>query len=191
MSWLHTESDNDAETASKNFWREMRTDLQNENFWAYKIKEFRGDPVKRLEIAMNNLPLPGAFREALIAIRALIRNKRTEKQPYVDELSLLYWLAGIYSFAIPYSTYLKQPGFNVLQSMPGSVIKTLPFTYFELGYEKLELLSKTDIKWCVETWGLPKSHSTLHELHKKIWNKYEKELKVKQKKDLDDLLANI
>ncbi len=191
MTWIKTESDDEANIGSVQFWEKMRTDLKDEVFWADKIKEFRGEPTKRLGIAIDNLPLPAAFREASVAIRAIIREKRKRKENYKKELALLYWLAAINSFSIPYSTYLKQPGYNVVESIPGAVIKTLSFSYFELGYKSLELLNKTDIKWCIEIWGEPNSHSTLHELHIDVWEKYERELPAKQQRQLDEMLSKL
>ena len=108
-----------------------------------------------------------------------------EKQKFSDELALLYWLAAIDSFSIPYSKLLQQPGYNVIESIPGNVIRILPFSYFELGYEKLSLLNKTDIKWCIEAWGESHAHTTLHEIHNDIWRNYENALLAKQKKKLD------
>ena len=127
MTWINTETNEDARKSSIQFWESLRTDLKNEVFWADKIKKFRGEPTKRLKMALKNLPLPAAFREAAVATRALIREKRKQKKEYRDELALLYWLAAIDSFSIPYSTYLQQPGYNVIESIPGSVIKTLSF----------------------------------------------------------------
>jgi len=191
MTWINTETNEDARKSSIQFWESLRTDLKNEVFWADKIKKFRGEPTKRLKMALKNLPLPAAFREAAVATRALIREKRKQKKEYRDELALLYWLAAIDSFSIPYSTYLQQPGYNVIESIPGSVIKTLSFSYFELGYEKLALLNNTDTKWFVETWGEPHAHTTLHDLHKNVWEKYERELPAKQKRQMDEMLSKL
>lgn len=191
MTWINTVTDEQANVSSVEFWERLRSDLNDDRFWADKIKEFRGEPVKRLSMAIDNLPLPGAFKEASVALRALIREKRKAKELYNEELALLYWLGAVDSFSIPYSSYLEQPGYNVLESIPGEVIKTLTFTYYDLGYEKLGLLNKTDIKWCVDAWGEPKEHTTLHEMHKDIWCRYEKLLPEKQKKALDARLANL
>ena len=191
MPWINTETEDQADSSAVEFREKLRNDLNSEMFWADKIKEFRGQPVKRLSMAINNLPLPAAFREAAVALRTLIRQKRKLKESFNDELSFLYWFAAIDSFSIPYSSYLQQQGYNVIESIPGKVIKTLPFSYFELGYKKLKLLNKTDVKWCVEVWGEPQVHTTLHEIHKDIWQKYEKKLPAKQKKKLDAILADL
>ena len=179
-NWHQTETDLEAEKHSSDFWLRHSEELQKGEFWADRIKEMRGEPVARLALALENLPLPASFREAAIATRALIREKRKQKSDYDEELALLYWLAAINSFSIPYSEVLQEPGFNVIESIPGKKLKGLPFTYQTLGYEKLNLLNKTDIKWIVERWGDPEKHTTLHEMHTKVWSEYETKLKDKR-----------
>lgn len=183
-SWHKTEKDLDAEKHADDFWSRHRDELQSGEFWADRIKKLRGEPVKRLAVALENMPLPASFREAAIATRALIRDKRKQKTPYDEELALLYWLAAINSFSVPYSEVLEAPGYNVIESIPGQKLKGLPFSYKSLGYEKLELLNKTDINWLVESWGEPERHTTLHEIHNDVWVEYE--LKLKSKRRLRD-----
>lgn len=190
-AWHRTRSSREAIDFSSNFWLIHRQDIDSGEFWADRIKQYRGEPAERLRIAINNLPLPGAFREAAIATRALINKKKKEKSSYQEELALLYWLAAVDSFSVPYSKVLNQPGYNVIESIPGAVVKNLPFNYQDLGYERLRLLNKTDVKWLRETWGDPKSHTTLHLLHNDVWKKYEAELKFKQEQQLRDALSKI
>lgn len=175
--WHKTTSDNEAKARSTDFWSRHAADLRAGEFWADGIKLFRDEPVKRLRLALDNLPLPASFREAATATRALIREKRKSGGTYEDELALLYWLAAINSFSIPYSTVLQEPGYNVIESIPGNKLKNLSFTYTELGYAQLELLNKTDIKWMTEAWGEPSGHTTLHEMHLDVWREYETKLK--------------
>ena len=151
-----------------------RIKKQNEEiFWADQIKDYRDDPEMRLRIAIENLPFPAAFREAAIALRAIIRDKRKNGAEYQDQLNQLYWLAAVNSFSVPYSEVLNEPGFNIMESMPKSEIKNFAFKYEEIGYKNLALLNKTDIKWITELWGEPINHSTLHVLYNDIWKKYE------------------
>jgi hypothetical protein len=179
-SWHKTETDLGAEKHSGDFWSRHRDELQSGEFWGDRIKKLRGEPAKRLAVALENMPLPVSFREAAVATRALIRDKRKQKNSYDEELALLYWLAAINSFSIPYSEVLKEPGYNVIESIPGKRLKGLPFSYKSLGYEKLELLNKTDIKWLNEVWGEPDAHTTLHEMHNNVWVEYELRLKGKR-----------
>lgn len=187
MKWLDT---SDVQSSADNqaaFWDKLRAELQDGTFWADRITELRDQPVARLKLAIENLPLPAAFREAAIATRALIHGRIKKSEDFIEELALLYWLAAIESFSVPYSEYLQQPGFNVLQSIPGNIIKTLPFAYSQLGYKHLGLLKKTDIKWCVSRWGEPLDHTTLNKIHSEIWRKFEIEEQLRQERQRQEL----
>jgi hypothetical protein len=174
--WIDTGTEAESETHSVEFWDAQRNDPEADEFWADRIKKYRREPLKRLSIALENLPLPGAFREAAVAIRTIISEKRKNKKNYEEDLNFLYWLAAVRSFMLDYAPKLNEPGFNVIESIPGKRIKSLPFSYNELGYKKLELLNKTDCKWLVELWGEPQSHSTLNDLHADVWDEYERKL---------------
>jgi hypothetical protein len=182
-SWHNTSEDLESEKQTTEFWSRHSKELNNGEFWADRIKKYQGEPAKRLKLALENMPLPASFREAAIATRALIREKRKENESYDEQLYLLYWLAAIDSFSIAYSEKLQEPGYNVIESIPGEELKTLPFSYKHLGYTGLTLLNKTDIKWLIESWGEPISHSTLYKLHFDIWERYEDKLKVKRNSD--------
>jgi hypothetical protein len=182
-SWHKTSDDIEAENHTIEFWNRHSEELNNGEFWADRIKEYKGEPAKRLKLALENMPLPASFREAAIATRTLIREKRKEKESYDEQLYLLYWLAAVDSFSIPYSEKLQEPGYNVIESIPGEKLKTLPFSYKSLGYTDLTLLNKTDVKWLIEVWGEPESHSTLHKLHLDVWEEYEDKLKIKRGSD--------
>jgi hypothetical protein len=183
MKWLDTANAEDSQAAQAAFWQQLNADVQSEAFWADRIKQLNDQPIERLRMAIENLPLPAAFREAAIATRALIRARMKRREDHADELALLYWLGAIESFGVPYSEYLQQPGFNVLQSVPGQVIKSLPFTYNQLGYQELGLLNQTDAKWCVSLWGEPQTHTTLNSLHADLWHKYEKAERERQEQE--------
>lgn len=150
-------------------WAALRDDLRSGNFWADRAKDAREEPVERLRIGLENLPLPGAFKECAIATRALVRTAKKAGEPIDRPLSLLYWLAAIHSFTVPYSRRLGAPGHLAMEMASGSEVAALPFTYRALGYERLELLTITDVKAMVAIWGEPESHSTLHEMHHGFW----------------------
>jgi hypothetical protein len=164
----------------------MRADLDAGEFWADRIKDYRGDPAERLALALKNLPLPAAFREAAIAVRALIRTKRKADEPFDEELTLLYWLAALRSFMVDYAPRLREPGYNVIETIPGQHLRSLRYKYSQLGYIELSLLNKTDIKWITAAWGEPDSHSTLHVLCKGLWDEYETKL-IEQRKRADQV----
>lgn len=180
-NWTDTRSDDDARARSSEFWMGMRADVDAGQFWADRIKKYRGIPARRLELALDNLPLPRAFKEAAVAVRALIRAKRKAEKPFEEELALLYWLAAIYSFMLDYAPRLEGPGFRVVEAIPGQRLRSLCYEYSQLGYRDLSLLSKTDVKWLLEAWGEPISHSTLNAIHSDVWNEYETKLIEKKR----------
>lgn len=187
--WLDTDNDFETKNFALLFLQSIRHDLDTNNFWVDQIKDYRDKPTERLNIALDNIPLPAAFREVAIAIRSIIKEKNNNNLSYEEELHFLYWLAAIRLFMLDHALKLKEPGYNVMESIPAKKIKSLSFNYNELGYKKLELLNKTDCKWFIKAWGEPLSHSTLNELHKDVWDNYENKL-IERRKQRDKELQN-
>ena len=178
--WLQTKTDEEVDLFSKNFMDNHSTSLTNKAFWADEIKALKNDPFKRLDIALNNLPLPAAFREAVLALRSIIRNQKKEDDANLEiNLTQLYWLAAINSLSVKYSSRCSCPGYNIMESIPGKIIKSIKINYKSLGYKKLDLLIKTDVFLIQKLWGEPNSHHTLNELESDLWESYE--LKYAQK----------
>ena len=178
LRWTTTESPEETDAFSAALWQRHKDAISSGEFWADRLANVRADPERRLQLAIDNLPLPAAFREAAVAVRSLVRAKRKLRVDFKDELALLYWLAAVNSFSVPFSEVLNEPGYNVIQAIPGKEVKTLPFTYNELGYEHLALLNKTDVKWIEEAWGAPVSHGTLHRMHIGLWREFEERLRL-------------
>lgn len=178
-NWITTDSIDDSFKFTKNFWKNHRNEIENGNFWVDQIKEHRDKPYERLQIAINNLPLPAAFREGITTLRSIIREKKKNNLTFNNELKVLYWLAAIDSFSIPNSETGNCPGYNIMESIPGKIIKSLTFDYDELGYKHLKLLKITDIKWLVSVWGEPSNHTTLHNLYQPLWHEYELKYLIK------------
>lgn len=162
----------------------IRAQAKSGDFWANR--KFGGDHLGRLKNAMENLPLPAAFREAMIALRAIIRQLRKEKAGWLEEIKLLYWLAAIDSFSKPYSERLQEPGFNVLVSIPWDRLSALEFTYDQLGYSQLGLL-KADIKWLQECFGEPTRHTNLLDMYPGLWREHEDKLIVERQQRAQQL----
>ena len=186
-NWIEIPTDEVAQASAEEFWAVMRSELDAGEFWADRIKRYRGEPKKRLALALKHLPLPAAFREAAIAIRALVRVHRKARSPIDEELVLLYRLAAVSSFMLDYAPRLQEPGFNVVEATPGRLVWSLPYTYSELGYRKLALLNKTDVKWLIEAWGEPESHTTLNAIHRSLWDEYETKLMQRRRRRLSEL----
>ncbi len=145
----------------------LNQQIKNGEFWYDKIKKVRTENIRRLKLAIQQLPLPAAFDEAAKALRALIREKKNVKNDYIEYIEQLYKLACIRSFMLDYAPILKMPGYNVMLSIPGGYLFGLQIDYNKIGVEKLALLTKTDKKMIVEKWGEAEQQKTMNEVYKK------------------------
>lgn len=173
MSWLEEKTDDVNIRIMGGIHPSMGGTATDEEFWLVALNENKSDPIKRYEAALKGLPYPAAFREAALGLRATIREKAKAKESYEDELIALYKVAVWQSFGMKYSERAQTIGFNILERIPGGLITNLKYEYQTMGYEKLELVNKTDAKRMVELWGEPKNHSTLLEAYNSLWKEYE------------------
>ena len=146
--------------------------------WPERVRALtaEGNDDAALELAVEHLPLPGAFAAAAAIWRGRIRKLRQTKGDWTTSLLSLYRLAALASLSSPYSELARQPGFHVAQAIPGSVVRALHVDYQALGYKQLTLLTATDAKWLVEAFGEPVGHSTVNRIHHALWTEYEKRL---------------
>jgi hypothetical protein len=147
--------------------------FEDKEFWADAIARLKDNPQARLQMARRHLPLPAAFREAAVTLRAIVRERRRNEQEYEQELKELHRLAAIWSFYIPYAPRLGQPGYNVLARVPFSEFESITLTWEAIGYRELDLLTKTDRKCMVDAWGEPSNHTTAHQQRRDVWDRYE------------------
>lgn len=188
-AWLDTLDFDDALARSREFDAQLRDQVAPQKglhrrsnaapvFWSDRIRAFvaDGDDEAALAVAIEHLPLPGAFAAAAAIWRARIRTLRRTKGEWMSALLSLYRLAALESLALPYSESARQPGFNVMQVIPGSVVRALHVDYQTLGYKGLALLGASDAMWLVEAFGEPRAHSTVNRIHHDVWAEYERKL---------------
>lgn len=142
-------------------------------FWANEIKKYKNKFDERFEYAIKNLPLLRAFKEIMISIRGIIKEKKREKIDVNNDYQILYKFGVVSSMCIPYSSYLKEPGFNTMERIPGGMLFNLPTPYKIMGYKEIELFNKTDCKEFVKLWGEPETHQTMNTLYNDLWHQYE------------------
>jgi len=188
-AWLDTVDFDDALARSREFDALLRNQMAPRDgpgprrnaapvFWSDRIRALvvDGKDDAALEVAIEHLPLPGAFAAAAAIWRTRIRNLRRTKGDWMPALLNLYRLAALASLSPPHSEQARQPGFNVMQVMPGAVVRALHVDYQALGYKELPLLQATDARWLVEAFGEPRGHSTVNRLHHAVWAEYERRL---------------
>src|SRR5437773_7789187 len=103
----------------RDFWDRQRESLRTGSFWADRIRSARDQPNERLRIALENLPLPAAFREAAVALRQIMRDRFKMAESNEEELKFLYSLAAVESFvsATAYIEELAEPAWNAVEMM--------------------------------------------------------------------------
>lgn len=156
-------------------------------FWYHHLKSLQNEPEKRLKYALTMLPLPAAFREASIAYRSIIREKRKVNIEYKKLLEKFYVLLATQGF-------LYSPVFNcnVAESISKKTLKSLSMPYQDIGYNFIPA-KKTDIKWFVDSWGEPNQHISAQEYHASIYNeafeKYRLKIQIRNEKSLAEFRA--
>lgn len=125
-------------------------------FWSEGIARVKDDPPARLVMALRHLPLPAAFREASIALRATIRAKRKAKLPYDDELRQLHRLGAMASLA----------SYDDLEMTPYTEFERIDLRPETIGWT--EIVGTTDAKWMAEAWPEPKQHTTAKALYPEV-----------------------
>ncbi|MDA7981220.1 MAG: hypothetical protein MPJ79_02405 [Alphaproteobacteria bacterium] len=161
------------------------------NFWSSHTELSAHE---RLKGAMWNLPLPAAFRDAPVAIRAIIRQARKDGEGYEDYLRLLYEIAAVCSF-LDFSLQEVDGeaclGFNVVETLGGANIRALRYSWETLGYQNLALLKATDVKWMVAAWGEPSAHTSLNEMYRQKWMSAVTDVLNKQRNDRENQVAEL
>ena len=205
MLWIDTKTDDDARRRGEAQWTPVWAENDDGSataavpgpgkvdgqFWGDAIKEVQDDPAARLAMAERQLPLPGAFSQMAVARRAIIRQLKKEGKPFDAELRQLHYWAALSSWSVPYSEVLREPGFNVLESMPYAKLANLDLAYDVIGCDELLGLNKTDRKMMREAWGEPKAHTTAHALYGELWRKQESKLAAVRNKRRADLMNEI
>lgn len=172
MLWIETTTNAEARALNESIWAIEVTEepdgsivgrstgpLEEGEFWTVALDRVKDDPKQRFEVARRHLPLPAAWREMAIALRAIIRQARKDKVGFEEYLRTLHGLAAISSFA----------GFGILERIPYARLANLDLSYARIGSDSLELLNKTDGKWMREAWGEPFAHTTAQDLYRDLF----------------------
>ena len=183
MLWLETKTEAEAIARSERLWTPVGRDTadggfvatcpgpepESGHFWGDAIKELVDDPQGRLDIARRQLPLPGAFRQMALALRALIRDARKQGANFDALLKELHHFAAVSSWTLPYNEIAREPGFNVIERTPYAKLAALDLSWDAVGGDELPLLNKTDRTLMRQVWGEPQRHTTANALYHGLW----------------------
>jgi hypothetical protein len=113
------------------------------------------------------------FKSIMRAVRKAIKQEKEAGKP-IDELyKTLYSVGVISSLLVPLSEKLQVHGEHILETMPGGSLLKLPFSYKDIGYEKIGFFTKGDCRDFTKLWGVPETHKILWEYYPEISKFYE------------------
>ncbi len=134
-----------------------------------KEQQAVGDFTAALSTCSAALPQMGAFKQSCLILRAQIRTLKKAQQDSNAALEQLHHLAALASFFHSKATGVKPLSPSASKKVDYSEFAHMNTPYNDLGYEQLPLLSKTDIKWMIQAWGEPNTHTHMRQLHARQW----------------------
>jgi len=96
-------------------------------------------------------------------LRALIRERRKAKEPYQDLLQALYGACVVADLSASLKFEGTQPHY-MAHFVDINELHPVQLDFRTMGYQCIESLSKTDVKWLVEAFGEPAEHQSFEAL---------------------------
>ncbi|MCG8337786.1 MAG: hypothetical protein MJE63_25080 [Proteobacteria bacterium] len=167
---LKTSTLNEQVHYSKEFWRQFGIDLVSGDYSSIQTRHLDSITLKVIKEQLEADPDYDSLVAISQHIRASFLDQQEKDERYREYLGLLYWLAAVSSFFFNKNKQYVKP-LNKLNP-PKTSLLTLPFSYHDLGYKELILLEKEDMDALIKTWGRPRNHKTLREIHPNFWQAY-------------------
>ena len=170
-------------------------------WWSEDVRLLKrnGDYADALKICYKYWIYPGAFTEGALCLRALIRNRLSKKEDPTDLVQELHYNAACFAFYFPtQSQHIHQE--TEIAFFPGHEIacqdeahKQIDLSYKNIGYKKLVLPLKTDVKWFAMYLDDTNSHTTPHDQieAKTLRDKYNPLYELQVKESRISFLAGI
>jgi DNA polymerase-3 subunit epsilon len=96
-------------------------------------------------------------------LRALIRERRKAKEPYQDLLQALYSACVVVDLSASLRFEGTQPHY-MARFVDINELHPVQLDFRTMGYQCIDSLSKTDVKWMVEAFGEPAEHQSFEAL---------------------------
>ncbi|QYK49082.1 MAG: hypothetical protein KF838_04345 [Phycisphaeraceae bacterium] len=145
-------------------------------FWADAVARLKRERrhIEAAAICRNQRPLPAAYRDLLICIRAMIRVSDDQ-----DALFRELYTAAVEATVlhrVPYIEYEVNghktgcPGFNAASILfERMAARPVAIDYRQIGYRHVEWLNKTDCIRISQHWGEPATHADPFDLFAEPW----------------------
>jgi hypothetical protein len=194
--WIETKTDKEAQELRTAIWDpvvSLRADggmigrspgpvEAGGEFWYETLRRDKDDPARRYDIARRHLPLPAAWREMAIALRAMIKQARNEGLDFEDRLRELHQLASIWSFSDPAPSGRAGAGYGVIEMTPYAKLAALDLAWDKIGCDELSLLNQADRKLMRQLWGEPAQHATAHDLYREFFDRQARKIAAAEKR---------
>lgn len=136
-----------------------------ETSWTEQSRALSSEPAARFRLACGHLPQKQAFREAAVALRALIREHCDSRSRVEGYLDVLYRFAALESLVYPSADDRSVDAGDEDEVEMGpterwSQVADVRVPYAEVGCGGLSLLTKTDRALMAQLWGKPQGSMT-------------------------------
>lgn len=141
-----------------------------ESDWLERIMSARkeGNPERALLLAEAAYPRWGAYTQACLILRQMLREQSKGNALSESALHKLYQAAAMAEFLHEKGAARKPTQQELLTVY--KELAALRFSYKGIGYDRLRLIRKADIKLFNRLWGLPEQHRLPRQAHQEKWS---------------------
>ncbi len=150
----------------------------DDKMWLEDVKHLRKHQQLRQAqaICYQMQPLKDAFEQTCLILRAEIRELDKKSNRHAEALDELYRTAAYYSFLYDKLSDSQPSLHNTVKYLKRDDWVSLDMPYEKIGYDKLKLLKKNDIKALIALWGEAKTHQSARQYHRRIWADLQKKV---------------
>ncbi len=146
--------------------------------WQDSARQARdcGDYESALRLCQGEYPKVQAFQQALVTLRARLREDLKQAMPPQNTLAALYHTAALADLFRADSPDRPECPAAILQAAALEASQRFVFDYHLIGYQQLKLLNKTDRAMLVDHWGEPDSHAHVEQVLGQAWHDFRESL---------------
>lgn len=147
---------------------------RNTQPWLAEVNALRsrGEMNSALSRCRREFPLWGAYNQACIILRTQLKQSQSASVQENALLEQLYALAA--SAEMLHDKSGETPALNLAQirQLDLARLDSLTFPYRDIGYARLRLVRKNDIRLMQARWGRPEQHQLPRAYHREWWQTF-------------------
>lgn len=128
-----------------------------------------GDISQAMTLCSAQQPLWGAFNQLCILLRGQLKTAGLEETEKLKLLTRLYRTAVVAELLHDKSDDTLHLSLAQLRDRDFRQAETLPMDYEKIGYARLRLIRKSDIKQMLTAWGRPEGHRLPRKVFEDWW----------------------